>query len=95
MKIDWYEDGGFPKSGDLFFANENGKPEWVSTMNGRTAVANNDQITTGVRQAAYEGMSQALAEYSGGGTVIYNYLDSKEIASKMTRVKKSNDNMYG
>lgn len=95
MKIDWYEDGGFPTKGDLFFANENGKPEWVSTMNGRTAVANKDQITTGVRQAAYEGMSQALAEYSGGGTVIYNYLDSKEIASKMTRVKKSNDNMYG
>lgn len=95
MKIDWYEDGGFPKSGDLFWSNENGKPEWVGTMNGRTAVANNDQITTGVRQAAYEGMSQALAEYSGGGTVIYNYLDSKEIASKMTRVKKSNDNMYG
>ena len=95
MTVSWFEDGGFPTKGDLFFANENGKPEWVSTMNGRTAVANNDQITTGVRQATYEGMSQALAEYSGGGTTIYNYLDSKEIASKMTRVKKSNDNMYG
>ncbi len=89
-----YEDGGFPTKGDLFVANEAGA-EWVGSMNGRTAVANQDQISTGVRQAAYEGMKQALAESDFGGVEVYNYLDSKDIASKMTRVKKSNANMYG
>ena len=89
-----YADGGFPTKGDLFVANEAGA-EWVGSMNGRTAVANQDQITTGVRQATYEGMKQAIAESDFGGTTVYNYLDSKEIANKMTRIKKSNANMYG
>lgn len=94
LKVDFYAEGGFPNAGDLFIANESGA-EWVGSMNGRTAVANQDQITTGVRQAAYEGMKQALAESDFGGVEVYNYLDSKDIASKMTRVKKSNANMYG
>lgn len=94
MSISWFADGGFPTKGDLFVANEAGA-EWVGSMNGRTAVANQDQITTGVRQAAYEGMRQALAESDFGGTTVYNYLDSKQIASKVTKVRKSNSNMYG
>lgn len=56
-----YAGGGFPEVGDLFFANEAG-PEWISTMGGKTAVANQDQMTIGIRQAAYEGVSQALRE---------------------------------
>ena len=56
-----YASGGFPSVGDLFIANENG-PEWISTMGGKSAVANQDQMTTGIRQAAYEGVSQALRE---------------------------------
>lgn len=94
LKVDFYAEGGFPTKGDLFVANEAGA-EWVGSMNGRTAVANQDQISTGVRQAAYEGMKQALAESNFGGIEVYNYMDSKQIASKMTRVKKSNANMYG
>ena len=61
MNISWYAEGGFPEVGDLFIANENG-PEWISTMGGKSAVANQDQMTTGIRQAAYEGVSQALRE---------------------------------
>lgn len=49
-----FANGGFPTDGDLFIANEAG-PELVGTMNGRTAVANNDQIVDGIR----EGVSDA------------------------------------
>lgn len=42
-----YADGGFPTMGDLFIANEE-KPEFVGTLGGRTAVANNDQIVAGI-----------------------------------------------
>lgn len=94
MAISWFAEGGFPTKGDLFVANEAGA-EWVGSMNGRTAVANRDQISTGVREAAYQGMRQALAESDFGGVEVYNYMDSKQIASKMTKVKKSNANMYG
>ena len=61
LSVSWYAEGGFPSVGDLFIANENG-PEWISTMGGKSAVANQDQMTTGIRQAAYEGVSQALRE---------------------------------
>ena len=54
--------GGFPEDG-LFMANHN---ELVGKFsNGKTAVANNQQITEGIRQAAYLGMKQALAEAGG------------------------------
>ena len=98
MAISWvsgaYAEGGFPNAGDLFIANEAGA-EWVGSMNGRTAVANNDQISKGVEEASYRGMARALQEYGYAGVTVINKLDSKEIASKTTKVIRSNANMYG
>lgn len=60
-----YIGGGFPEDG-LFFANHN---ELVGQFsNGKTAVANNDQIISGIRQAAYEGFKMAIAEMGGFNT---------------------------
>ena len=42
--------GGFPQEGELFLARESG-PELVGKLGNSTAVANNDQITEGIRQA--------------------------------------------
>ncbi len=61
-----YATGGFPEDG-LFFANHN---ELVGQFsNGRTAVANNEQITTGIEEAAYRGMMRALSESQGNQNV--------------------------
>lgn len=49
-KIPKYASGGYPSTGELFIANEAG-PEIVGTLGGRTAVANRDQITTGISNA--------------------------------------------
>lgn len=57
LSVDWYAQGGFPDMGQLFIAGENG-PEMVGTMNGRSAVANNDQIVEGVAS----GVARANAE---------------------------------
>lgn len=43
--------GGFPDSADFFYANENGVPEYIGTMGGRTAVANNTEIAKGIADA--------------------------------------------
>ena len=57
--IPQYTVGGFPEDG-LFFANHN---ELVGRFdNGRTAVANNDNIQSGIEEAAYRGFSRANAE---------------------------------
>ncbi len=54
-----YATGGFPDSGDFFFANENGIPELVGTIGGRTAVASGTEIT-GISNAVYStGETQA------------------------------------
>lgn len=68
---DSFASGGFPEDG-LFFANSR---ELVGRFsNGKTAVANNEQITEGIRQAVYEAM---VASGSAGGKeiTINNVLD--------------------
>ncbi len=59
-----FADGGFAETGQLFVAREAG-PELVATMGGRTSIANNDQIVTGIAEgiypAVYNAVSQAMA----------------------------------
>jgi len=55
--------GGFVEGGHLFFANENGNPEYIGNMGGTTAVANSDQMSAAIEQAAYAGMARALQQY--------------------------------
>jgi hypothetical protein len=47
-----YATGGFPSKADIFYANENGVPELVGTVGGRTAVASGTEIT-GISDAVY------------------------------------------
>ena len=70
-----YAQGGYPTSGQLFFANENGVAEYVGSMGNRTAVANNDQIVTGVSN----GVLRALRDTGIAG-------DVKVIAKKSGKV---------
>lgn len=64
LKIPRFAQGGYPTSGDLFFANENGVPEMVGRIGNQTAVANNDQITTSITNA----LLSALSQYDFGGS---------------------------
>ena len=58
ISIPRFANGGFPEDG-LFYANHN---ELVGQFNnGKTAVANNEQITEGIKRAVMEGMNTALA----------------------------------
>lgn len=59
IDVDWYANGGFPNKGQLFVANEVG-PEMVGTMDGRTAVANQQEITQGIANAVYPAVYNAV-----------------------------------
>ena len=63
-----FASGGFPEGGHLFFANENGNPEYIGNMGGRTAVANSDQMSAAIEQAAYAGMARALQQYGNSNS---------------------------
>lgn len=73
-----YATGGFPEDG-LFFANHN---ELVGKFsNGKTAVANNKQITDGFKQAFIEGMATVFANANFGqqGGDIVVQIDGQEV----------------
>lgn len=60
-KIPMFSLGGFPEDG-LFFANSN---EMVGQFtNGKTAVANNDQIVAGIEQGVYNAVMSAMSQGS-------------------------------
>lgn len=70
-----YAEGGFPATGEMFVAREAG-PELVGTIGNRTAVANNDQIISGIA----EGVSDANSAQNALLEIANQYL--RVIASK-------------
>lgn len=61
-RVPTYEKGGFPRSGEMFFARENGIPEMVGRIGRRTAVANNDQIASGIAVAVRNELSGLMTD---------------------------------
>lgn len=88
-----YAEGGFPTTGDLFIANEAG-PELIGRMGNQTAVANNDQITEGIREAAYAAMTQALSENSQGHKTEV-YIGNEKVYEGYGRYQNYQSNKYG
>lgn len=59
--VEGHASGGFPKTGQMFVAREDGIPEMVGSWGGKAAVANNMQITEGISRAVQSGMRTAMA----------------------------------
>lgn len=80
--------GGFVNTGELFIANEAG-PELVGSIGNKTAVANNDQIVTGISAGVYSAMSAALADNdSGDGVINITVKLDSDVIYKATEDKK-------
>ena len=98
-KITAYSTGGFPKGEDgMFLANHN---ELVGKFsNGKTAVANNEQITEGIRRAVVDGMMEVMMNTSGQGSsnapIIENTfkVDSETLYRITQRGKAKHDQRY-
>lgn len=65
LSINGYESGGFPVSGEMFLARENGLPEMVGKIGNKTSVANNGQIIEGIKAGVYEAVMTANAQNGG------------------------------
>lgn len=64
-RIRGFASGGYPQTGELFVARENGIPEMVGQIGGSSAIANNDQIVDGIASgvaAANEEQNALLRE---------------------------------
>lgn len=72
-RIPHFTTGGFPEDG-LFYANHT---ELIGQFsNGRTAVANNEMIITGIEEAAYRGFSRAYAENDREVSLLQELIDA-------------------
>lgn len=60
-----YATGGYPTSGELFFANENGAAEFITRTGNRTAVYNQDQMVSALTNAIVSGF-HSLGNGSSG-----------------------------
>lgn len=76
--------GGFVDDGQLFIAREAGA-EMVGSMNGHTAVANNDQIVEGIYRGVYDAVTAAMSQNGGGSTDVNVYLDGKKITAAVEK----------
>lgn len=68
IKFPFFAEGGFPETGELFVAREAG-PELVGRINGKTAVANNDQIVSGISSGVYNAVKNAMQGNGGSGNM--------------------------
>lgn len=80
LNLGFYAGGGFPDAGQLFVANEAG-PELVGNIGGRTAVANSDQITTGIAQAVSGAMMPEVALLQEQNRILKSILAKTGITS--------------
>lgn len=85
-----YASGGFPEEGPFYM----NRGEIVGKFsNGKTAVANNQQITDGIKQAVMEGMAQVMMNSNVGGNsapIIENVFKcDSETLYRMTQVGKA------
>ena len=84
-------EGGFLNEGELFVAREAG-PEMVGTINGRTAVANNDQIVEAISVGVAKAMmatnksTNVTIEATGDTNGLLNFINFKQ---------KERDRQYG
>ena len=88
-----FASGGFPEEGPFYM----NRGEIVGKFsNGKTAVANNQQITEGIKQAVMEGMAQVMMNSNAGGSsapVIENVFKcDSETLYRMTQVGKQKYN---
>lgn len=84
--LNWYTyaQGGFPEMGEMFIAREAG-PELVGSIGRKTAVANNDQIVSGIENGVYRAMVAANATKQGGTQTIriINEIDGDIVGEKV------------
>ena len=99
IAIPAFAEGGFPTPGDLFIANERGA-ELVGSMNGKPAVANNQEIVAGI---AAGNVDVVNAVYAIGNMIVKAVneidpditLDGQSLADKMYRYNQQAATRYG
>ena len=85
--------GGFPAENGIFMANSS---ELVGRFsNGKTAVANNEQIVQGIQAGVYNAVVSAMSQQSGGQYISNEIiLDGEVVARSITKAQEKMNRRY-
>lgn len=94
--IKMYKTGGFPTSGEMFVANENGMQEMIGRIGNRPAVANQDQIGDAIFKYMdahqqenggmnYDAMATAMVRAIKSAGLGATYLDGKMLKASLNK----------
>ena len=67
-QIPAFAQGGYPETGQLFLARENGINEMIGRIGSRSAVANNDQIVEAVSSGVAGAVADVMMAFMGQGS---------------------------
>lgn len=98
--VQGYATGGFPETGELFMARENGITEMVGSMGRKAAVANNSQIVDGIADGIYPAVYNAVMDaFSSNGNRndgdVVVQIESKEVFRATRKEAQNYFNMNG
>lgn len=88
-----FAQGGFPKSGEIYMARENGINEYVGSFGNKNAVANNEQIKDGIASAVYPAVFSAMMNAMDKGALTSNVWLQGD-ADRLFKVVRDKDKQY-
>jgi tetratricopeptide (TPR) repeat protein len=92
LKIAKFATGGLPTSGDLFFANENGRAEYITSIGNQTAVANQGQMVQVLTNAITAGFNKIQ---SGNASNVVVYVGDKKLYEGQGEYQNRQNDRYG
>lgn len=92
--VDFFADGGYPTSGELFFANENGRAEFITSVGGKTAVANQDQMVQALTNAIMAGFAMTAPRSESKQPINVN-IGNERVYSGMIDYQNRQSDRYG
>lgn len=92
--VDFFADGGYPTSGELFFANENGRAEFITSVGGKTAVANQDQMVQALTNAIMAGFAMTAPNNNTKQPINVN-IGNERVYSGMIEYQNRQSDRYG
>lgn len=95
-----YANGGFPDSGSIFMADENGNIEMKGRMGSQPVVANNEQIISGITRGVENGQEEQNSLLRRQNEILMQLLNKRMVAevkasSSLGRANARSNSMYG
>ena len=93
INVKKFENSGYPKSGEMFFMNENGRAEYMTKVGNKTAVVNQDHMTTALADTITRAIGSIPVNNQTGDIVVY--IGNDKVYQGQGQYQSSETDRYG